>query len=70
MKLKCPQNTFWITVYLDAVKFFNRVELQIFKYKVIHKNLRVELQIFKYKVIHKNLVDGFSRFQRFVERVE
>jgi hypothetical protein len=28
---------------------------------------RIELQICKYKVIHKNLVNGFSRFQRFVE---
>jgi hypothetical protein len=40
--------------WLDGIEFFNRVELQICKYKIIHKNL----------------VGGFSRFQRFVERAE
>jgi hypothetical protein len=41
-------------VWLDLIEFSNRAELRICKYKVIHKNL----------------VDGFSHFQRFVERAE
>jgi hypothetical protein len=40
--------------FLSSIEFFNRVELQICRYNIIHKNI----------------VDGFSRFQRFVEPAE